>query len=123
MTPEQIQEIIDYLRSLGEVVLNKGFELALREVYVDAAECFIALIIAIVMMRLGAKGLQIGAEIIKARDERYDSDQEMWYIAGGLTGVIIGPLLALIALFNLPSLLINPQWVAIQKIFELVTGG
>lgn len=111
MTPEQIQEIVNYLKQIGESVVTKGFEIAMRQVYVGIA---VAIIICVVSIIVFVLGLWV---IVKGTQKEYD--EEEWYLSG-ITILIIATFFFIYNVGSIVVRLINPEWYAIQNIMQLI---
>ena len=114
MTPEQVTQLIEYLKNMGELAVSKGFELAMRQVYVGiVGECILLLagVIGILVARWAIK---------KAKDNSY-SDVE-WGILGGLMAVFSAFAIPF-SIYGLLAKILNPEWYAIKMMFDLVTGS
>ena len=111
MTPEQIQEIVNYLKQIGESVVTKGFEIAMRQVYVGIAVAILICVVSIIVLVFGIWVIVKGT--------RKDFDEEDWYAVGSTILVIA----TFFFFYNLGSIvvrLINPEWYAIQNIMKLI---
>ena len=119
MTPEQIQQLIDYLRSIGEAAVTKGFELSLKQVYVHLAQN--------VFWSFFGLGLWATAfwAIRRAKAADAGGRWDMWseqatYVVVAASGLIFGAMALLPSIHNVIGIAINPEWYAIQIMFGLV---
>lgn len=122
MTPEQIAELIEYLKNLGELAIGKGFELAMRQVYVLAMYAGLWFVAALFTFIIG---LRIWKQAHKTNAERkWNIDDETFflYIVGGCL-MALGGIVGFYHIGEVLAIVINPEWRAIDLIFGLVTGG
>jgi hypothetical protein len=113
MTPEQIAEVIAYLQGLGEAAVAKGFELAVKQVYVEIAG-YTGWVIASILLLFFGIGLLIWR---KKNPKSYDRD-----IAAimGFVCIAISIVGVLSQTYQIAARLINPEWYAIKGILELL---
>ena len=124
MTPEQIAALIEYLKNMGEFAVSKGFELAVRQVYAEAAVAgvlVLASLFALIPIRWCFQQAKIA--LTDANSSQYHSDAEVWGIMAGGFGLVLFAIVFLINLVTVMQYLINPEWHAINLLFDLVTGG
>ena len=114
MTPEQVQQLIEYFRNTGELAVSKGFDLAMKQVWVGLMECVIWLVIGIVVLLLGTWLFKKGRNA-----DRFDAD--MFHLGGGVS-VFFATIILPIAIYGIAARLINPEWQAIKLMFGLLTG-
>lgn len=120
MSDELIQKILDYIRQTGEAVTTKGFELALRQVTVDAISAGILMILGIGAVFLAVKLAKIAINESRKRGSEQD---EIKTTVGGIASVIlgvIGPLVALVNTQVVINAIFNPEWVAVHMLLRLV---
>lgn len=124
MTPEQIQQLIDYMRDMGELAVSKGFELAMRQVYASAITNFIWAIVTLIGLGVSIWALKQGITAVKDHSSwQYKSDAEFWGTIFGIFGIVIFGLLAGALITDAIKYLVNPEWYAIDLLFGLITGG
>jgi hypothetical protein len=109
MTPEQIQQALDYLRKLGEAAVTKGYDILSRQVLFNAIHDVIWVLVGIALTILGAC-------LIKGRS----ADDGWWWMA--MLGLIFGAVLIFVFIFPAINALINPDWMAIQMILNAASG-
>lgn len=132
MTPEQISELIEYLKGLGELAVTKGFEISMKQVSVMAVTQIVYLVASIIALMIARFLWNISTGLIKVYAEKpkefnesewgewSPSDKSFAYRAvGGIVGIVS---IAVIVntLIKIVSYLINPEWYAIQLMLGLV---
>lgn len=124
MTPEQIAALIEYLKNIGEFAVSKGFELAVRQVYANAAIAGL-LMLASLLALIPIKWCLGQAKLAMADHDslQYQGDAEVWGLMTGGFGLAIFGVMFFYNLTNLVRYLMNPEWYAIDLLFKLVTGG
>ena len=114
MDPEQVQDLIDKLFEIGGAVASKGWELAIRQVYVDLSIMiiwtFICLIVGIILLSLGIR---------RYMTEKYFDDNVGVCICFGVVLIVVS---FVVVSFAMPNI-INPEWVAVQKLLLTVSGN
>lgn len=122
MTPEQIAALIEYLKNIGEFAVSKGFELAIRQVYANAAVAGLW-VVASLFMLIPTVWCFKQARIAFNDEDSWQSQQdaEVW---GILVGVMLSIVFTMAFLANLTRLiqyLINPEWYAMDLLFKLIS--
>jgi len=128
MTPEQIQELLDKLFALGGTAASKGFELALRQVYVHVVTTAIwgvaMLAASIACFVLASRLWKRRARLHEAaKKDRYNSyistvDEDMgtiFSVAGGICFLVV----FFVNLTDVVARLINPEWYAVKLLMDL----
>jgi hypothetical protein len=113
MTPEQFQQVIDWLVNTGGMLANAGFELAVKRAWVVGLTDLILGIVGFVLF------LIVGIMMIKNKDNW--SNDEM--VMGGGSGLLVFGSFGLFYLISGIQALLLPEWKALELIFGLVTGG
>jgi len=100
MTSEQIKELIDRLLETGEILASKAFELAVRQVYVDA---------------IGASALFIVLTVLACFLWKWfrDDDEPVIVVAA-----VMAHAFSLGFLYEAIGMLINPEWYAIKLLMH-----
>lgn len=132
MTPEQIAELVEYLKGLGELAVSKGFEISMKQVAVMATTRIIYLAVGIVAILVARFLWKASTDLIKEYAEKpkefNESDWGDWSpadkslayrIVSGIVGIVSIACMA-DSLIKIASYLINPKWYAIQLMFGLV---
>ena len=123
MTPEQIQQLIDYLRSIGEAAVTRGFELALLEVKVRMLQNGLGFLFGAVLVVGGVRGYKHLKAADAARKDAgrysYDDDYDIKMI-GGVTVGVIGVLISLATAMALVGYVVNPEFRAVSIILGLL---
>ena len=131
MTPEQISELIEYLKGLGELAVTKGFEISMKQVSVMVVTRIVYLVGAIVAIMIARFLWNVSTGLIKEYADKPEafnksewgewspSDKSFAYRAvGGIMGVV--SIACMVdALIKIASYLINPEWHAIQLMLGL----
>lgn len=132
MTPEQISELIEYLKGLGDLAVSKGFEISMKQVSVMAVTQIVYLVASIIALMIARFLWNISTGLIKVYAEKpkefnesewgewSPADKSFAYRAvGGIVGIVsIACMVG--ALIKIVSYLINPEWYAIQLMLGLV---
>lgn len=132
MTPEQISELIEYLKGLGELAVTKGFEISMKQVSVMLAAQIVYLVVAIIALVIARFLWNVSTGLIKVYAEKpkefnesewgdwSPADKSLAYrIVGGIVGIVSIACMAN-ALIKIVSYLVNPEWYAIQLMLDLV---
>lgn len=112
MTPEQIQQILDSIASVGGMLAQAGFELAVRKAFWDGVLTVGFSLLALVVLAVFAPKM-------------YKSAREFDFFDPGMVQMIsagIGIFLLFIGA-RAVSWLIIPEWRAIELLMRLATGG
>ena len=119
MDIELVKQIVDYIRELAEPMVTAGYELVLRQVQFKMIYNIIICAAMIVIFYVGIRFIGHGrSEQKKSEYSMY----EMWMAFGGLI-VFMSALVFFILLYSILNTLINPDWVAIQTLFSLVSNN
>ena len=120
MNPEQIQELIEYIKWLGDSVVTKGFELAMLEIRVQIVQILlwlgiglILLIVAGIFWRLSQTYESTGS---------FDDGQSVRQVIAGVCA-FLGVLLTILMSMDLIGFLMNPEWRAIELILQAMPRG
>ena len=119
MTQLDIQELIEYIKWLGEAAVHKGFELAMLEVRVRIFQQFVWLGVSLVALVVAA--LLARTAVRHAPASLYDDGAFPFWIGAGIAGLLGGVGLAA-AVSELISYVLNPEWRAIEIILQAVGG-
>ena len=134
---ELFQEVIEYLAELATPVVQAGFELAVKQVYVKLAQNAITFVITtllfILMTSLFNKMYKRLRELYTLRQEengraynstyKSDIDNREFGLAGTGLAIFALGITMTINLINIASYAINPQWYALQLILNAISGG
>lgn len=130
MTPEQVSELIEYLKGLGELAVSKGFEVAMRQVSVMIATHVIYVLVGIVLLVV-AIALWKSANKMRERMEDQEPKKTEWgdwspedkftvlrilSVIAGITSIVC----IMDSIIKIASYLLNPDWYAIQLMLDLV---
>jgi hypothetical protein len=130
VTPEQISELIEYLKGLGELAVTKGFEVAMKQVSVMLATRVVYLLVGIIFL-IVAIALWKGATNMKKRFESQEPEKDIWgewsredkfflLRAASIVFGIASIVCTADSIIKIASYLINPEWYAIQLMLDLV---
>lgn len=128
MTPEQISELIEYLKGLGDLAVSKRFEVAMRQVSVMLATQVVYCFVGIAFIMIAIALLKSANKMKKNIDEPKEAEWGEWseediYTIKRAVGVAMG-CLAIIgtadSMIKMASYLLNPEWYAIQLMLGLV---
>ena len=115
MNPEQVQELIDRLFEIAGAAASRGWEIALRQVYVEIAQNAVVLMLGLGLLAVGA----YCAKCFAGLANRYDEGEGLVLflaaavgICGGVAGIIAGTI-------SIVSRLINPEWYAVLLLLRL----
>jgi hypothetical protein len=125
MTPEQIQELLDKLFEIGGAAASKGFELAMRQVQVNAISTGLWMIFILALAVAAGLFAKRSFKSIKAKkaaypNNRVDTSGDEFAVAWGLCGAAIGFILVPILGSSLIGYLMNPEWYAVKLLLEFV---
>ena len=112
MDAELLRELIEYVKSAGGVVWDAAY----RQVYVGIAIDFIWGVAFCVGIR-ALSGWYFNLKNEQEEDYDFDRGFGMAFILGG---IIICAMLALWAVTNITSALINPEWQVISNMLSLM---
>ena len=112
MTPEKIQEVIDYLLKTGELLATKGFEIAYRQVWVEGV---IYSVIFGVLLILGIIGI-VHAWRVGWKPENTEEEKYFFELLVSIFIFVIG----IVALPSKIMMLLNPSWYAIKMLLNLL---
>ncbi|KKN44379.1 hypothetical protein LCGC14_0693750 [marine sediment metagenome] len=119
MTQLDIQELIEYIKWLGEAAVQRGFELAMLEVQVRIFQHFIWLgvsFVALVVAALLARGA-----LRHEPANIYDNKAFSFWMSAGIVG-LVGGVGLFAAVSGLIGYVMNPEWRAIEIIMQAVGG-
>ena len=111
MNPADIKALIDQLLKTGEILATKSFEIAVRQIYVEAVQNFAA---AFAFLLLFMLGIYIIKQSRKAHYGDLWEDTEFF----GWIASVAGGLIFWFPLMEGISRLINPQWYAVKLLLE-----
>ena len=112
MTEEQIQQLIDYLRMLGEAAVDKGFALAMLEVKVRIIQNAIGAVVGLALFPLGIWTWK------KHQQDKYGM-WDLWTFFSMLAGAIV----FLVTALSLVGYALNPEWRAIRIVLSAISGN
>ena len=117
MTPEQIQELLDRIFSIGGALASKGFDLAVRQVYVEIVFYLGWIVVGIVLLHLA------GRMVRWLRSGECDaSDEVLTWVA--LAVVLVGGVFVVLSSGTaILAHLINPQWYAVKLLLSAAGLG
>ncbi len=116
MTPEQIQQIIDTIMTVGGSVAQSGFRLALARAIAEgvSAAVWATLLTGVALACL--KAARYGVAQVEETNDEWPIPLAMF---GGFGAILFG-LLAALNLNNAILILISPEWHAIEILLGLV---
>lgn len=118
MDGNEFKDIVEYIRGIAEPMVTAGYDVVLKQVKFEMAWHIVLLIFFIVALMLGIKLLKYSA-----REIQRDSE---WF-GGGIVAGSVATIISVIGfLYNVYYVLntaINPDWVAISMILNLINGG
>ncbi len=119
MTTEQIQDLIDYLRTIGEAAVEKGFELAMLEVQVSIVQNALFFGLAVIGIVVG---LLFTRSALRYKPDPNNRSDDGVFTRGMAAGgaLLISTMVFLATAHNLIGLMINPQWRAIEIVLGLL---
>lgn len=130
MNPDTVKNLI---QSIGEALtpladkIGKGgqymFELAIRQVYVNAVQSILVLVVLSILLIPFYKFIKWGNSKEKDCSSTHFYYNEALHATAWTMGIILGCLfvITIICFINNVSALFNPQWEAIQIIFRAIT--
>jgi len=113
MNIELVQQIVDYIKKLAEPLATAGYELVLKQVRYE-------LIVNIIWSIVGL-GLIIGSIFFWKKVKHFDWIGAEYVLGILMTGLGIGLFFGF--LFPAINTIVNPDWMAIQMIMNLVSGN
>lgn len=113
MTPEQVQQIIDFITGLGTTVATQGFEIAIKQVYVSALQYGIGALFGLAIILMGIRSFKL-PEINSFGME--EGDKMVLGVFMIVTGTIIFTLFGTASI----SRLINSEWYAIKLLLSSI---
>jgi len=118
MNVELVKEVIEYLRAIAEPIATAGYELVLKQVYFNLACNTFYFILVIVGLVFSIRAIKRWRKINEDVSFPYTTDDWMVWIGG--TGITICGLMVLFIPPYIFNALINPDWVAIKMILDII---
>jgi hypothetical protein len=116
MTPEQVQQIIDTVLSVGGTMAKEGFELAVQRAFAlavaDSVMFVIALLVALGLVKVTQK------MYAKSEEDRY-SMADMYMFFTGI-GALLAGFVSITSLNSAILAFISPEWRALELLLGLV---
>lgn len=123
MTPEQIDNLINYLINTGELLATEGYNLALRQVLINGW-VWVGIGCAFFLATIGclsyaAKMDKVATKI--ASQNRHQFAIERWHEkeSEGYVSALFAFIFSVVGIGIGISRLLNPGWYAIQKLMNL----
>jgi len=121
MTPEQVQQIIDLITTIGGQLATAGFALAVRQVIIESSVWLGFSVVLMVAVHIGISHLRAFA--YRKENDRYtmydQSDRDQTIVLSWVFESLIWLFSAFMFVSNLVQLL-NPQWYAVERLLKLV---
>lgn len=114
MNSEQIERLVRELMQTGEILATKGYQLALKQVYVMAVHEVLWAVLLLVVFYLSLRAIRHGYAL---KENSYHSLWEMWVTFGwlfaGASAVILPTRIG-----TAIGYLMNPEWYAVKLLAE-----
>jgi len=130
MNPEDVQQVIEYLRGLAQPALEKGWDVMYRQVVLyrawDVIVAVLLLVALIVSILYWKKFVPVVIRVEKIekykRSDEEDSALDIAQCVLIITGVVLVVAVPIILanLFAISNFLINPDWQVMKIILSLV---
>lgn len=116
MNPEDLKTLINQLLQTGEILATKAFELAVKQVYVEAVQDFVT---AFCLLLLFLSGILVYKKAKKAVHGDFLWDMEII----GVILFVLGAAFFWVPLTDGISKLINPEWYAVKLLLTTFLGN
>lgn len=119
MNPEDIKALIDQLLTVGGTIAVKGFEIAMKQVYVMAAKNMIlGAAVLFLLLYIGNATKHIAKEYWNQGHKSTDWENTMMILR--VVAIAVGWLVILSCTSYTVSYLINPEWYAIELLLNTI---
>lgn len=128
MTPEQIQQILEYIKNTGELLVTSGFQLAVKRVLFLGVKSSVYSLLTGILFFISVKyAIKFGKELRKDDKKHHLSrDEGDAYAVGMIVLMIFSGFMILISTYNVVNALdyfLNPEWNAIKLMIDLAGIG
>lgn len=127
MNPEDLQKIIEYLKSLAQPAVERGWDIAYRQILLLRVWDLVFIVLSIIMILMLPKLIRFGMQkynLFKQKDYYKRDEFEgagWWMLVGcGYSGFIVSAIVILSNLYNVLGFVINPDWQVISLVLSMV---
>jgi hypothetical protein len=122
MNPEDLEKVVEYLRNLASPVVEKGWELAYRQVLFNRIWDGLWIVICIALLVMGIILAKKTWKEMQDNNNDYGDDQFYGFLFAMAIGLGIAiPLLVIMSnVYEVLNFLLNPEWQVIEFITKTI---